>query len=144
MRQSMRRMVLWTVLLSIGLSVSIARAQTVGGESPAAATAANSTEAPAEAPAVAAPAAAASAPQPAPAADAATKEPAIVNPALAARKAGREDLATYLRRRVELLTSVDELIKARPILNDLYSVTPQEASETKSADAAADDAPEQV
>jgi hypothetical protein len=60
--------------------------------------------------------------------------------ALAARKTGREDLSTYLRRRVELLTSVDELIKARPILNDLYSAA--QSPETKSADAA--DAPEQV
>ena len=63
--------------------------------------------------------------------------------ALAARKAGREELAQYLRRRVELLTDVDELIKARPILNDLYSVLPEKLSETNPADASAD-ATEQV
>ena len=41
--------------------------------------------------------------------------------ALAAKKTGRTELAEFLRRRVELLTDVDELIKARPVLHELYS-----------------------
>jgi hypothetical protein len=43
--------------------------------------------------------------------------------ALAAGKLGRADLQEYLRRRVELLTDVDELIRQRPILHDLYRAT---------------------
>ena len=43
--------------------------------------------------------------------------------ALAARKLGREDWCEYLRRRVELIADVDELIKARPVLHELYRVT---------------------
>src|SRR5207248_2932051 len=44
--------------------------------------------------------------------------------ALAAKKLGREDWETFLRRRVELLVDVDELIKSRPVLHDLYRATP--------------------
>ena len=43
--------------------------------------------------------------------------------ALAASKLGRRELAEYLRRRVELLTDVDELIRERPLLRDLYRAT---------------------
>jgi hypothetical protein len=42
--------------------------------------------------------------------------------ALAARKLGRTELSDYLRRRVELLVDVDELIRARPVLHELYRV----------------------
>ena len=44
--------------------------------------------------------------------------------ALAAAKLGRTDLADYLRRRVELLVDVDELIRSRPALHELYRVAP--------------------
>ena len=44
--------------------------------------------------------------------------------ALAARHLGRTDWEDYLRRRVELLVDVDELIKERPVLHELYRATP--------------------
>jgi thioredoxin-like negative regulator of GroEL len=44
--------------------------------------------------------------------------------ALAARRVGRKDWEDYLRRRVELLTDVDELIKERPVLHELYQLAP--------------------
>jgi hypothetical protein len=43
--------------------------------------------------------------------------------ALAARKLGRTQLQEYLWRRVELLTDLDELVKERPILRELYRTT---------------------
>jgi hypothetical protein len=48
--------------------------------------------------------------------------------ALAAKRAGRNELADYLRRRVELLVDVDELIKSRPVLHDLYQTTPGQSA----------------
>jgi len=43
--------------------------------------------------------------------------------ALAARKLGRQEWATWLRRRAELLTDVGELTKARPALWELWSAS---------------------
>jgi hypothetical protein len=40
--------------------------------------------------------------------------------ALAARKTGRPELASWLRRRVELLADVDELVRQRPIIGELW------------------------
>jgi hypothetical protein len=40
--------------------------------------------------------------------------------ALAAARVGRSDWEEYLRRRVELLSDVDQLIKERPVLHELY------------------------
>ncbi|MFT3787701.1 MAG: hypothetical protein QM770_16285 [Tepidisphaeraceae bacterium] len=41
--------------------------------------------------------------------------------ALAARRVGRDDWAKFLTTRVELLTDIDELVKHRPILWELWS-----------------------
>jgi len=51
--------------------------------------------------------------------------------ALAAKKLGREEWATWLRRRAELLADREELIKERPILTELWENATENA---KSAD----------
>ena len=53
--------------------------------------------------------------------------------ALAAMKVGRRDWQDYLRRRVELLAEVNELVQERPILADLWHDTsrPSESTESK-------------
>jgi hypothetical protein len=53
--------------------------------------------------------------------------------ALAARRTGREDLATWLRRRVELLVDVNELTAARPALKELWATENAAAAAASSA-----------
>jgi hypothetical protein len=45
--------------------------------------------------------------------------------ALAASKLGRTQLQEYLWRRVELLADVEELVRQRPILRELYRTAPE-------------------
>lgn len=74
-------------------------------------------------------------------APAAAKAQALL--ALAAHKRGRRDLADYLRRRVELLVDVDELIRARPVLHELYRLSDPAPHPTREAVEAPTAAPQQ-
>jgi hypothetical protein len=50
--------------------------------------------------------------------------------ALAAKKVGRDDWAAWLRRRVELLVDVGELVASRPVLRELWPDTPATVNES--------------
>jgi hypothetical protein len=53
--------------------------------------------------------------------------------ALAARRAGREDVSAWLRRRVELLVNVNDLTAARPVLRELWPAPEPQAAATATA-----------
>jgi hypothetical protein len=58
--------------------------------------------------------------------------------ALAAKKSGRDDWATWLRRRVELLCDVQQLCARRSILWELWAVESPAAVEGASAEGKTD------
>ena len=53
--------------------------------------------------------------------------------ALAAKRTGREDLAAWLRRRVELLVDVNGLTAARPVLKELWPAAAAAGADTAAA-----------